>query len=187
MNKQTVTSQSPKLQLSKKSKDASSSSKEEESSLTKNVKKQYVIQASKKSKDASSSSKEEESPLKKNVEKQSVISKSSKLQASKKSKDAFSSLNEIYSILESPLRRKENKQIVLASFHEESILLQSLKRSTPKKTKFNIMSLAKGNKKKNSIQINNFWCFIRIIFMCFTIMVDYFSLIKYISLVTLLC
>ena len=38
-NKQIVTSQSPKLQLSKKSKDASSSSKEEESPLKKNVKK----------------------------------------------------------------------------------------------------------------------------------------------------
>ena len=62
-----------------------------------------------KSKDASSSSKEEESPLKKNVEKKVVISKSSKLQASKKSKDASSSSNEIYSISESPLRRKANK------------------------------------------------------------------------------
>jgi len=37
--KKTITSQSPKLQLSKKSKDASSSLKEEENPLKKNVKK----------------------------------------------------------------------------------------------------------------------------------------------------
>jgi len=85
------------------------------------------------------------------VEKKSVISKSSKLQASKKSKDASSSSNEFYSIFESPLRRKTNKQIVLTSFNKESIILQSLKRSTPKKTKFNTRSLAKGNKYKKSI------------------------------------
>ena len=120
MNKQIVTSQSPKLQLSKKSKDVSSSSKEE-------------------------------SLLKKSVKKQSVISKSSKLQASKKSKDASSSSNEVYSISESPLRRKANKQIVQTSSSQESILLQSLKRSTPKKTKFNNRSPTKGNKYKKSI------------------------------------
>ena len=71
------------------------------------------------------------------MKKQFVISKSSKLQESKKSKDASSSSNEVYSISESPLRRKANKQIVQTSSSQESILLQSLKRSTPKKTKFN--------------------------------------------------
>ena len=68
-------------------------------------------------------------------EKKSIISKSSKLQASIKSKDASSSSNEVYSILESSSRRKANKQTVLISSDEKSILLQSLKRSTQKKTK----------------------------------------------------
>ena len=43
-----VTSQNPKLQLSKNSKDTSSPSKEEESPLKKNVKKQSVISKSSK-------------------------------------------------------------------------------------------------------------------------------------------
>ena len=115
-----VRNQSPKLQLLKKLKDASSSSKEEEN-LLKSVKKQFVI------------------------------SKSSKLQASNKSKDASSSSNEVYSISESPLRRKANKQIVQTSSSQESILLQSLKRSTPKKTKFKNRSPEKGNKYKRFI------------------------------------
>jgi len=85
------------------------------------------------------------------VKKQSIISKSSKLQASNKSKDSSSSLNEVYSILESPLRRKVSKQIVQTSSNEESILLQSLKRNMPNKTKFNNRSPAKGNKYKKSI------------------------------------
>ena len=65
------------------------------------------------------------------------MSKSSKLQASNKSKDSSSSSNEVYSILESPLRKKTKKQTVLTSFDEESILLQSLQKKTLKKTKFN--------------------------------------------------
>ena len=118
-NKEDDTTQSPKLQLSK-------------------------------SKDAFLSLKEKECPLKKNVEKKFVISKSSKLQASKMSKNASSSSNKVYSISESPLRRKTNKQIVpTSSDDEESILLQSLKRNTPKKTKFNNRSSAKENKYKN--------------------------------------
>ena len=115
-----VRNQSPKLQLLKKLKDASSSSKEEEN-LLKSVKKQFVI------------------------------SKSSKLQASNKSKDASSSSNEVYSIFESPLRRKTNKQVGLTSFDEELILLLSLKWITPKKTKFKNRSPEKGNKYKRSI------------------------------------
>ena len=78
--------------------------------------------------------------------------KSSKPQASKKSKNTSSSSNEVYSILESSLRRKANKQTVLTSSDDkESILFQSLKRSTSKKTKFNNRSPAKGNKYKKSI------------------------------------
>ena len=65
--------------------------------------------------------------------------------------DVSSSSNEVYSIWESPLRRKVNKQTVLTSSDEELILLQSLKRSTPKKTKFNNRSPTKGNKYKKSI------------------------------------
>ena len=61
------------------------------------------------------------------MKKKIVISKSSKLQASNKSKDSFSSSNEVYSILEIPLKRKTKKQTVLTSSDEESILLQSLK------------------------------------------------------------
>ena len=110
----------PKLQVSNKSKCASSSSNEEvyqisQSSLRKKRDKQIItsqspkLQLSKKSKDASSSSKEEESLLKKSVKKKFFISKSSKLQASNKSKDASLSSNEVYSISESPLRRKANK------------------------------------------------------------------------------
>ena len=52
---------------------------------------------------------QEKSPLKKDVKKQSVISKRSKLQVSNKSKDTSSSSNEVYSILESPLRKEANK------------------------------------------------------------------------------
>ena len=43
------------------------------------------------------------------MKKQSVISKSSKVETSNKSKDASLSSNEVYSISESPLRRKANK------------------------------------------------------------------------------
>ena len=85
------------------------------------------------------------------MKKQSVISKSSKLQSSNRSKDASSSLNEVYSIFESPFRRKANKQVGLTSFDEELILLLSLKWITPKKTKFNNRSPEKGNKYKRSI------------------------------------
>ena len=65
--------------------------------------------------------------------KNNVISKSSKLQASNKSKDALSLSKEVYSISENSLKRKANKQIILTSYDEVLILLQSLKMSKNKK------------------------------------------------------